>query len=377
MTASGRPAPAIPCHNPRCSNVIAPHSGSGRPRKYCDDSCRRDAYRKSTRQPSPEDLHHTDIVQQLALDLMQSATAVRDLATREASSHEGLQDQSFRLLQQVDRLAQDVDMLRAASVQQARDRDVKLRQIARLWNLTTSQISRAWPANSIDRRMRSRDARRRTDPLTTSTGTTPPARRPGTATGPQEPEHSPDEPTAAADALHTFARAMSYLQRASGVPYKQLAKAAGVHRSYVYRVLAGERCPSWAIARDIIQAAGGDTSELRPLWAAAHDALHATPRHLHHGTLQAALRGLYLAACAPPLDTIRYASRGGLTAGDIKLLLHEESTPPGWNTVHSLVHALGGQPETIRPLWEATQSQAGHRTPAASTVTTVLAESFG
>lgn len=231
----------IMCHNPWCGNVITARPGSGRPRKYCDDACRRSAYRKNP-QPTTEALQHMGYIQELAQDLCLRLAATRDLIARNDTTAQARQDQTFHLLRNVDLLTEDIEMLRAATVQQARDRDIKLAQVGQLWNLTPAQIRRAWPAHSIGRRMRRRAGRRRTELLTTGCGPSVPPPRLRVAGDDTSPRRGCDPDSSRGNGpLHTFACAMSYLQRTSGTSYKDLAAAARVHRSFVYRVLAGER----------------------------------------------------------------------------------------------------------------------------------------
>ncbi|WP_443057548.1 helix-turn-helix domain-containing protein [Streptomyces sp. IBSBF 2806] len=104
---------------------------------------------------------------------------------------------------------------------------------------------------------------------------------------------APDRSTHGPAAVLT--RALSQLQHLSGKSRRELAHDTHVSASYVSRVLTGERCPSWKIARRLTLACGGDPAENQPLWAAARGQIPT-----HRQSLPAALRGLHLAARPTP-----------------------------------------------------------------------------
>ncbi|WP_329392107.1 helix-turn-helix domain-containing protein [Streptomyces sp. NBC_01716] len=162
-----------------------------------------------------------------------------------------------------------------------------------------------------------------------------------------------------------LASALSQLQRTSKKNHKELASEACVDPSYISRILSGERVPSWGVTRRFVVSCGGDPLEVRPLWDTARGYHVVLPTALH-----AALRGLHLAAAQPPIDLLR--ARTHLSAADITAALQGDRLPD-WPTTTRLVTALQGQPEAIRPLWDAAQAT----TPAGPDTTITCSISTG
>ncbi|MEU4970024.1 helix-turn-helix domain-containing protein [Streptomyces smyrnaeus] len=381
MNSSIRPRPQH-CENPDCGRELRQLT-HGRPRKYCDDACGKAARSAlgsaRTSSPSDEEEHRRQL-REIADDLARNATALRDQL-----DHEDLSSSEWmRLLHRTRDVGQDHEDLSTAMVQVTRDRGIPLARLAECWDVTPSHVSRAWPASRFAGRMQRRAerkrqrARRLTSPPaaanaadfpdhTGSAGppelppprpTRPPSPPNAAACTPPAARRTPEEVQAPAD---QFARALSFLMRDADCTAVALSKKAGVSRSYVSRILAGDRFPSWRITEALVRACGGSTEDIRPLWTAAHDSVYASPRRTVDGTLHTVLRGLYLAASRPPTDSIRSASPA-LTPADITGLLEGQDVPE-WRTVENLVVALRGQPEMVRPLWE---DAATHQQPTAS-----------
>lgn len=83
-----------------------------------------------------------------------------------------------------------------------------------------------------------------------------------------------------------------------------------------------------------------------------HDPLARQPLPDAAARLNAALRGLYLAAASPSLTRIHEASGGALSVSTVKDILGGRLVPD-WRTTVAFVRAVGGTPADIRPLWEA------------------------
>ncbi|MFI0717421.1 hypothetical protein ACH4SK_44160 [Streptomyces inhibens] len=120
-----------------------------------------------------------------------------------------------------------------------------------------------------------------------------------------------------------------------------------------------------------------DPDDLAFLWNTAHDLTSPTgeqsyPEAVH--TLQAALRGLRLAAAYPAIPALMGRGTAPLTAKAATALLAK--TPPAacylrWPVVKALTTALQGDPDAIRPLWERIEAAEpgdddGPRWPAAA-----------
>ncbi|WP_268249892.1 helix-turn-helix domain-containing protein [Streptomyces albospinus] len=170
-------------------------------------------------------------------------------------------------------------------------------------------------------------------------------------------EAVPPEPEATAGAgsavggSHKLASALSYLQRKSGMTITDAAQQADLSPSYVSRVLAGDRVPSWAVVHMLATIFGGQASELRMLWESTQGGAHP-PRQTVKGAaqrLQDAFRGLYLAAFCPDLEDVTI--EGQVSAATVTEVLRG-NVVPDWETTGALVAKLGGHPGDFRRLWE-------------------------
>ncbi|UNZ21375.1 helix-turn-helix transcriptional regulator [Streptomyces sp. 891-h] len=362
--SSSTPRPQY-CENPDCGKRLH-QEPLGRPRKYCDEACGKAARSAlgSTRpvSTSSAEEEHRRQLRQIAEDLVRNATAIRDQL-----QHEDLSPSEWvRLLHRIREVGEDHEDLSTAMVQVTRDRGIPLARLAECWEVTPSRVSRVWPASRFPGRMQRRAERKRqrahrftSRPTTPTTGAPDSADRSGSPGPPEIPPPRPDQAAslrrssaegAKAEPEAQFSSALSFLMRDADNTAAALARKAGVSRSYVSRILAGDRFPSWQVTKSLVQACGGSTEDIRPLWAAAHDSIYSSPRRVLDGTLHTVLRGLYLAASRPTTDAIR-ATRPALAPADITGLL-EGLTVPDWRTVENLVVALRGQPDLIRPLWE-------------------------
>ncbi len=157
------------CHNPACSSPMETSTRSGRPRKYCSDTCRRAYYRAgAARRTSPDAERHDQYVQQILDELGQRVDRLRDLAHADRTGLSGadsLRSQTLALLKGSAEISKDIQDLDAAIAQQARDRGIKVVDIAKARNISADKVSRDWPADSIDRRMNQRQQRRTSSTL--------------------------------------------------------------------------------------------------------------------------------------------------------------------------------------------------------------------
>lgn len=365
------PGPAY-CLNPDCGKPIGRSTGSGRPRHYCNDACGRAYRRARERYPTPDTLAHNSYAHEVADDLAHDVEQLRRLAR----AHQPLD-----ALSQILAVERDLEDLKAALVQQARDQREKNAEIARSLHLPPDQLTRKLSAEAVRRRMANRERQPRNRPSRPAPDADtalaairiPRQRRPAdrddaTPARAREPDrHAPSVGPAA-----VLARALSHLQRASTKPFRQLAEEAHISASYVSRVLSGERCPSWKVARTLTLACDGDPAEIQPLWAAARGQSPA-PR----SSLQAALRGLHLSAARPKPAAISNHTR--LSSGDITAMFYGTALPP-WEAVEELVTALHAEAASLRPLWDAARAAAAGPPPlptASPPSHSLLAEAFG
>jgi transcriptional regulator with XRE-family HTH domain len=343
------PGPAH-CLNPDCGKPIGRSAGSGRPRHYCSDACGRVYRRAREKSPTPDTLAHNEFAEKVADDLTRAITHMLRLTRAQQPLA------ALSLLRVVDG---DLEDLKAALIQQARDQRQKNADIAQCLGLPPEQLTRKLSADAVRRRMDSRPLRTRTRvrlprqaslppasaPRTVSTARIPGQRRPSADGGEVTPSRARDPDRHPARPAAVLTRALSHLQRLSGKTLRELADDTEVSASYVSRVLSGERCPSWKVARLLTLACGGDPAEIQPLWAAARG--RATTQRQ---SLPAALRGLYLAAARPRTDELGAHTR--LTPHAITGMFNGTALP-AWEDVEELAHALNAEAQPLRPLWNA------------------------
>uniref|UniRef100_UPI003F4982FC helix-turn-helix domain-containing protein n=1 Tax=Streptomyces chartreusis TaxID=1969 RepID=UPI003F4982FC len=343
------PGPAY-CLNPGCGNPIDRSAGSGRPRHYCSDACGRAYRRAREKSPTPDTLAHSAFAAQVADDLARAVTHMLQLTRAQ---------QPLAALTLLRVVEGDLEDLKAVLIQQARDQRQRNADIAQCLGVPSEQITRKLSADAVRRRMDSRPLRIRTrvrlprqaaPPTTTapqgvSTARIPSHRRTPADGGEVTPSRARDPDRHPSGPAAVLTRALSHLQRLSGKPLRELADDSGVSASYVSRVLSGERCPSWKVARLLTLACAGDPAEIQPLWAAARGQV-PTQRQ----SLPAALRGLHLAAARPCTDELGEHTR--LTPHAITGMFNGTALP-AWEDVEKLAHALNAEAQPLRPLWNA------------------------
>ncbi|MFD9223460.1 helix-turn-helix domain-containing protein [Streptomyces sp. NPDC060064] len=343
----------LECLAPGCRNIIE-QTRSGRRRKYCSDACgvRYRKFRSAHPEAIDNDAYAIAVAEQYAQHAGQLTRTIRD-------------GQPVAALQLLVTCEQDSRDLRAAVVQQARDRKIKSADIATALHISADTLSRLMTAEHISSRRE-----HRTTPTTPPPAPAPPPQSGPSAgtSGPHQryPRPAPISPPRPAGGFPdtdngppadgpaaTFARALSHLQRTSDKTLRALGQEARVDPSYVSRVLSGERLPSWKVTRKVASACGGDPEEQRPLWDAARGYRVVQPASLH-----AALRGLHLSAACPDATLIRQRTHNTVSVEDITGMLNGTRVPD-WDLVDHLVGARHGQADTIRPLWDAARTTAG------------------
>ncbi|WP_274917576.1 helix-turn-helix domain-containing protein [Streptomyces sp. WZ-12] len=389
----------VPCARAGCPNEVESGSGPGRRRKYCSDACGRAVRKIRSSRRTPDTKAHDEDALQVADD-MACRIAVLRTQIRDGDALAGLR--------QVVDLNSDLECVTAAVVQQARDRGHRGAAIAEALHVGVDKIGRTYTRERISRRLTQRRERRaallaatpavpplpvrweqlataRPDPPMPVARTDVERRRPtvvrpgphrrgcpegeGAGEGGGRADHGVDHGAdhgvghavdrvrgqgaagvdggaSGQDPHSALASALSHLQRAGDKTLRALADEARVSASYVSRILSGERSPSWKVTRRMALACGGDPEAMRPLWDAAHGR-----RPARAGSLHAALRGLYLSAACPDPVQICTSSGNVLTEGEFTGLL-SGSLVPDWETVGTVVGALHGRPDDIRPLWD-------------------------
>lgn len=157
-----------------------------------------------------------------------------------------------------------------------------------------------------------------------------------------------------------FAAAMASLHRSTGLTIKDTALKVGISPSYVSRILAGTRRPTWPIVERFAEICYGSPHELRALWEAAqrtpdHDQEPA-PNDPEAARLQfhTTLRALYLAADRPTPWAVQRAIQIDMkpTFSEVVRALNG-SRISDWETTAKIILFLRGSPADLRPLWQA------------------------
>ncbi|GAA2266220.1 hypothetical protein GCM10010232_68210 [Streptomyces amakusaensis] len=337
MTTQGQDD--VQCPAAGCTNPLE-QKPTGRRRLYCSDNCGT-RYRKY-QQDLPKTINDAYALQ-TAKELEER---VRVLVSLVESG------QPVDALREIRQATNAFLTLRGAMVQQAHDRKIKSSELGTVLHVSPDTL----------RRWKEVYARRRGKRTSLPAGISKP-RAEARVPSPRHPEPAPnlsdpagpptEGPPTTGTAATVLARALSRLHRESGLSFSALGRAVGVHRSYISRLVSGQRLPSWKTARRFAAACDADPEDLRPLWNAARGYRVPQP-----GTLHAALRGMNLAAGHLTPDTLTTRTGHTLTTHDVTGLL-SGTRVTDWTKVETLVTALGGQPDLIRPLWETASAHPG------------------
>ncbi|AQW49494.1 hypothetical protein SHXM_02957 [Streptomyces hygroscopicus] len=149
------PQDSRPCPNPGCPNAIDRTPRVGRPRRYCSDACGR-AYRKR-RSGQPDAIANDMYAATVADEFAQRARELIKLV------HTG---QSLEALRQLVEAERDWLDVRAAVVQQARDRRNNASAIAAALHISPDKLSRDLSAEAVARRKHNRSKTKVAGPLT-------------------------------------------------------------------------------------------------------------------------------------------------------------------------------------------------------------------
>ncbi|GAA1239829.1 hypothetical protein GCM10009665_33300 [Kitasatospora nipponensis] len=327
-----------------CEQCLKPFTRAakrGRLPRFCSARCRAAAHRAAPQAPQPEQAMLYDrVVRQLTETLADHAKRLRNIAK---STDPRISD--YAELEAVGALSRELEDTVMAIVLQARGRDIRWADIAKVLGVSTETARSRWAEERGARLVHRRSERRRPSPSPSLVHNTGRRRRASDDTQPPEAR---------------LASALSHVQRASGKTMRGLATEARVSPSYVSRMLAGTRTPGWDIVSRFAMACGVDHQPLRVLWEEAHG--HRASRPFFAGRpqaeaqaradLTAALQGLYLAAHQPdPAALARTCA--SLTADQVAAIL--DGTHFSWPDIATLVTTLNGRPDTIKSLWECVQ----------------------
>ncbi|MER8073702.1 helix-turn-helix transcriptional regulator [Streptomyces sp. NPDC094034] len=321
-----------------CGRRFKQNGGPGRRKSYCDKKCRRGAQRRRDGQDRAVPARLWPWGRDIAGDVHSLAVQLVEAEYQEAGLH-GLLDRAARI-------TREVGCYEAAAVQDARNAGRTWEEIAAAAGVGVETARARWGDAKVKRLL----ARRAAD-----LHAAPPKRPGGQGQTPcTKPDAAAENRSAEPLVVPSkkLGAALSHLQRTSGTAISDAARQADLSPSYLSRILTGERVPAWPVTHMLATIFGGSPAEVRILWEGAHGIRHLARQSIDGaaGRLNAALRGLYLAAACP--DLVVLAENTGLSAGLIDAVLRGDHVPD-WPTTAHLVRRLAVDPAVIRPLWEA------------------------
>ncbi|GGV53486.1 helix-turn-helix domain-containing protein [Streptomyces spectabilis] len=335
-----------------CERPFTGKRGPGRPKEYCSPACRR--------RKSPDDAAQAAQHNAVITEIAEAHQAESNVMTNAALEEQG----SAELLAHRVSLGRQLEDFEAAVIRRGRARGESWEEMAFYLSISAERLRKKWTSDTLSRRLEQHDSRPAAAASGSASGPGPVSRHPAHPDDPQPADGEGTDPPGRDDGIaprsaqQQLAAALSFLQSRCGRPLRHLADHAGVSPSYVSRVLAGERRPSWPVTKALIQACAEESATLYPLWRIAH----GQPIDIRVATAEQAaqefhrfLRSLHLAAALPDPECIARRSRRPLALTDIAQAL-EGTIVPDWPTTARLVVALQGQPVDIRPLWHAARA---------------------
>ncbi|MBO8189249.1 helix-turn-helix domain-containing protein [Streptomyces spirodelae] len=361
-----------PCECRICKAPLAQRSRRGRPAEYCSRACRQAAYRRrreeaqtardgfplsprtqSPPEPSPED--------QALLELAKTARSALTQLIRELTPQQHTHTHGTVVRAPVTsaaKILEQVETLLAGTVWRARHHDTPWETIANLLGTSPETARRTYRDQAVRRRFAALGH-------TMTDKHTPP---------PPTEDSPPDDQAVYSPARSQLAPILSRLQRDARIPLRQLGERTRVSASYLSRILAGERFPSWELTERLGRTLGVDLCTLRQIWDAEHRRMtthklrrtastspssgHPTP----HTDLTTALRALIQRCGSPTLTSIATVIGHTLTPAQLAATL-AGTFVPDWPRTERLVRALQGDPDSFRPLWQHAAADAAYLPP--------------
>ncbi|GAA5215878.1 hypothetical protein GCM10023323_66670 [Streptomyces thinghirensis] len=323
-----------------CSDPIVQNAGVGRRRRYCGTACRRRAqrHRQAHRPPAPAAEQQGPLGRAVATEVNRLARQLLDSELRA--------EELGTLLERAEAIRRELEIYTAAAVQDARYRGEKWESVAKAAHVAPETARARWGPERVARMMLLHANDKRAAPVRW--------RGPQQGTSSDRQDAAGDDTSEVSFPAGQLASALAHLQVNSGMTIREVAEFTMLSPSFISRVLSGDRLPTWDLVCTLAERFGSDPAELRVLFEAAHGmtAQGRRPATAAIAQLHAAVRGLYWAAKSPSPERIERASKGTVTAGEARRVLTGHDVPD-WDVLAALVHALGGRPFDIKPLWEA------------------------
>ncbi|MEU6965738.1 helix-turn-helix domain-containing protein [Streptomyces chrestomyceticus] len=312
--------------------------------RYCSPKCRSASYRGRTPAPPPARTYDEDAAR-ITRALLTKAQALEHRANQPVPAY------PLETIQYCVALRRDLEEGLAVLIRQSLQNGATWRALGKTLNLTPNTLKSRYSAPQVDKLLRDR-ADRRPPAMPALPAQYTPADGPLSAVTRSLPGRPGD----------ALARALSHLHKVSGHSVRALAPATGVSPSFIYRIMAGQRTPKWPVVLWFARACDTDPEDLCLLWNKAQG-LASAPAGTYDDAVrqvQAALRGLYLAAARPPLATLPdRPGAAGLTERTARALLGQAELHPGdlaWPAVRAFVAAVRGDEDDIEPLWARVQA---------------------
>ncbi|WP_180356985.1 helix-turn-helix domain-containing protein [Streptomyces sp. TLI_146] len=245
------------------------------------------------------------------------------------------------LMARVRRVTEEVECYQAAAISDARARGMGWEEVGQAAFIAAVTARARWRTPEVARLFQ----RRRVQQASLGAESTPvvPAAR-----------QSVDEVASAkARGTRSLTGALTFLLRHSGLTIKEAAGRSELSASYVSRIMAGERVPTWPAVQALVQVLGGVPLDLYALWEAAQGVTRPSRPPLDEAVenLGAALRGAYLAAGCPPYEHVSALTDGVVDASIVEGALLGRVVPC-WETTSALLSALQAPPGDVRGLWD-------------------------
>ncbi|MFK8909428.1 helix-turn-helix domain-containing protein [Streptomyces sp. YS-3] len=279
----------------------------------------------------PTALSAAEGVQGAVMDLLEGEHAHADLES---------------LLTLARRVGLELECYAAAAVMDARARGASWKEVGASSFTSATTASARWSPAEV-RRLFERRAAARSAGRTAHAVLMPAARA-------SADESALDEAALArARASSSLSCALSFLLRRSGLSMQEAAQGTGLSRSYVSKIVSGDRVPTWPAAQALAEAVGANAGDMRPLWEAAQGLARAPRPSLDEAVarLGSALRGMYLAAGCPPYEQVSRLSGEVVPPAVVEGALRGEVVPC-WETTSALLTALNAQPQDLRGIWD-------------------------
>ncbi|MGW1412192.1 helix-turn-helix domain-containing protein [Streptomyces sp. NPDC002403] len=243
----------------------------------------------------------------------------------------------------------------AALVVRQRSRGEPLTDLEPLLGVTPDRLRRKYPPQAVDRDLANR-------------------RRPVLALGsPQAVKRAMPKKASLRDPYQRLACALTLMWKQSGISQLELARRMNIHRSYLSRILSGERPATLSYVEMIARqcGSGAETEFATLLWKTAADEPVITTDPVR--TLRTYLQALHYAAGSPREDRLLASTRLGIPTAELREAFHGPGVPE-WPVIQQLATALQSLPEIALPLWcNAKPGHEPHHDPGSS----LPAEAFG